>query len=62
MKTEDKDNINEYLLEMMPGIPVEAEYKEPWRKACYSCSGGGRIAGKFDLRQMKTVYEGLAVK
>lgn len=62
MKNEENDNINDGFLEMMPGIPVEAEYKEPWRKACYSCSGGGRIPGRFDLRQMKTIYDGLVRK
>lgn len=54
------ENINEDLLELLPGIPVEPEYEEPWRKACYSCSGAGRIEKKFDLLQMKTVYDGLS--
>ncbi len=64
MKTENKNNINinEDLLEMFPGLPVEAEYSEPWRKVRYSCSGAGRIEKKFDLLSMKTIYEGLADK
>lgn len=62
MKTENTKNINEDLLEMFPGLPVEPEYNEPWRKARYSCSGAGRIEKKFDLLSMKTVYEGLAGK
>lgn len=62
MKTENINNINDGLLELLPGIPVEHEYKEPWKKACYSCSGAGRIESKFDLLLMKTVFEGLKNK
>ena len=62
MITEKINNINEGLLDMLPGLPVEQEYEEPWRKARCSCSGAGRIESKFDLLQMKTVYEGLAGK
>lgn len=60
MNTNKEKNIYTDLLEMLPGIPVEPEYKEPWRKACYSCSAAGLIKKKFDLLQMRTVYEGLA--
>jgi len=60
MKTVNENNIHEDLCEMLPGLPVEPEYDEPWRKARCSCSGSGRIEGKFDFLQMETVYDGFA--
>ncbi|HON15904.1 MAG TPA: hypothetical protein PLA51_05445 [Spirochaetota bacterium] len=63
MKSKNNININENLLELLPGLPVEPDYEnEPWRKARCSCSGTGRIENKFDFLQMKTVYEGLLKK
>ena len=63
MKTaNENNNIHEDLYEMLPGLPVEPDYDEPWRKARCSCSGSGRIESKFDFKQMDAVYDGLAHK
>lgn len=53
------NNINEDVLELIPGLPVEPDYEEPWRKARCSCSGSGRIEKKFDLLGMENIYDAL---
>ncbi|HPS57864.1 MAG TPA: hypothetical protein PK514_07130 [Spirochaetota bacterium] len=59
MKTENRDvNINGDLREMFPGLLVEPE-NESWRKACYSCSGTGRLEKNFDMRYLVINSAGL---
>ncbi len=59
MKTENNEkNINEDLREMFPGLIIEPE-EESWRKACYSCSGTGRLEKNFDMRFLEINSAGL---
>jgi hypothetical protein len=45
-KQENNDN------SILPGIPVDFESDEPWRKSKLTCSGSGRIDKNFDLKNL----------